>query len=339
MRLPPPGRTLTGGGEARYTMKREKFLAAVGGAVALASARPAVAAAESDIVLETPTGSIAGTLTLPASRANQASVVLLIAGSGPTDRDGNNPLLAGKNDALKLIAVALADKGVASVRFDKRGIAASAKAGPAERDLRFDTYVEDAAGWIRLLRADRRFARVVVAGHSEGALIGTVAARHVHVDALVTLEGAGSPAGETVRRQLRGKLPPDDLARADQILTDLEAGRTVSAIPDALQPLFRESVQPYLISWFKYDPAAELAGVRAPVTIVQGSADVQVSNADADLLSNAVPSARRVNVDGMNHVLKRAPDTSSQEAILRGYTDPSLPVEPAVIDALARAAA
>jgi pimeloyl-ACP methyl ester carboxylesterase len=319
-------------------MKRVAFLAAAGGAVALAATRASGASAESDIALDTPTGSIAGTLLLPASKSTSLPTVLLIAGSGPTDRDGNNPLLPGKNDALKLLAEALGARGVVSVRYDKRGIAASKAAGRLERDLRFDAYVEDAVGWIRLLRAKRPSSHVVVAGHSEGALIGTVAARRAPVDALVTLEGAGLPAAAVLRKQLRGKLPPDIFARADQILADLEASRTVSTVPDSLQPLFHESVQPYLISWFKYDPAAELAAVRAPITIVQGSADVQVSNADADVLSKAAPSARRVNVDGMNHVLKHAPDTSSQEAILRGYTDPSLPVEPAVVDAIAAAA-
>jgi len=113
-------------------------------------------AAEQAIELETKTGTIKGTLTLP-SASSQVPVVLLIAGSGPTNRNGNAPVAAGRNDSLKMLAASLADLGVASVRYDKRGIAASSAAGPAESDLRFDNYVQDAASWVTKLARDSRF--------------------------------------------------------------------------------------------------------------------------------------------------------------------------------------
>jgi len=317
---------------------RSKFLALTGGAAA-ACALPARAfGAESNLTLQTATGSIFGTLSLPAS-AKGVPVVLLIAGSGPTDRDGNNPMLPGKNDSLKLLAPSLAARGVASLRYDKRGIAASAAAMTAEKDLRFDTLVDDAAAWVALLARDPRFSRVAVAGHSEGSLIGMVAAQRGSVAAFVSLEGAGRPADAILHEQLRPALPPAVLTQADAIMAQLKAGNLYTgAIPAGLGALFRPSVQPYLISWLKYDPAAEIGKLRIPATIVQGTADVQVTMADAEALKRGDPSAQLVVVQGMNHVLKYAPDVSSQAAILAGYSDPKLSVAPQVIAAVASAA-
>jgi pimeloyl-ACP methyl ester carboxylesterase len=318
---------------------RPKFLALTGGAAAAcAIPLPAFAAAESDLVLHTATGSIYGTLMLPAS-AKPCPVVLLIAGSGPTDRDGNNPLLPGKNDALKLLATAMASRGIATLRYDKRGIAASAAAMTAEKDLRFDTYVDDAAGWAALLARDTRVSRITIAGHSEGSLLGMIAAQRGAVAAYVSLEGAGRPAYTVIREQLRPALTPELLTQADTIMASLNAGTVYTgAIPPELQALFHASVQPYLISWFKYDPAVEIGKLKMPVTIVQGTADVQITMADAQALKSGAPKASLVVVPGMNHVLKISPDVSSRAAIIAGYTNPALPVAPPVIEAVASAA-
>jgi pimeloyl-ACP methyl ester carboxylesterase len=317
-------------------MKRSTFLAASGGALAMTSFPYAARAADSQIVLQTPTGSIFGTLTVPAS-APPYPLVLLIAGSGPTDRDGNSA--AGlHSDAYKLLAAALAKDGVACVRYDKRGTGQSAAAAPPESGLRFGMYVDDASAWVKMLRADKRFSSLTIAGHSEGALIGTIAAQSAPAHALVLLDGAGRPAPAVLREQLKPKLPPELYAAADAAITQLQDGHMVADTPPQLNALFRPSVQPYLISWFKYNPAAELAKVRVPVTIVQGTADVQVTMADAKALAHAARGAKLVVVTGMNHVLKHAPDISSMQAILQGYNDPSLPVEPKVVAALEEAA-
>jgi len=316
-------------------MKRSTFLAS-SAASAAAIGFPLTAFASADMTLVTPTGKLFGTLELPATPGSPP-VVLIIAGSGPTDRDGNSPALPGKCDTLKLLALGLASRGVASLRYDKRAIAASAGAAVREEDLRFDTYVDDAVRWIGALREQRRFSRVVVAGHSEGSLIGMLAVVRANADGYVSLDGPGRPIQAVLREQFSspGAAAVDPGHQAGRILDELLAGRTVSDVPPGLMPAFHPSVQPYLISWFKYDPAREIAAVRVPAAIVQGTADVQVRRVDADDLHAALPSARFVVVEGMNHVLKHAPDTSSQAAILAGYTDPSLPVEPVVIDTVA----
>lgn len=318
-------------------LRRSDFLIATAGFGAVLSlSNLAALAAESDIALHTATGTIAGTLSMPSGGKGAVPVVLIIAGSGPTDRDGNNPLIPGKNDALKLLAAGLAGRGIASVRYDKRGIGASSGAMKSENMLRFTDYADDATGWINMLRADSRFSKIIVAGHSEGALIGTIAAQRPDISGLASLEGAGRPAAVILRQQLQQNLPRALNAQADAVLTQLQNGKLYTAgLPSSLQPFFRPSVQPYLISWFKYDPAIEIGKVRVPVTIVQGTADMQVSMADAQALQRGNPSAKLVVVDGMDHVLKHAPDTSTQAAILAGYSDPALPVDPKVVDAVA----
>ncbi|HET9095674.1 MAG TPA: alpha/beta hydrolase, partial [Candidatus Baltobacteraceae bacterium] len=205
-------------------------------------------------------------------------------------------------------------------------------------NVTFETYVDDAAGWVKLLALDKRFSSITIAGHSEGALNGTNVAERLPVHAHVLLEGAGRPAPVVLREQLKPKLPPALFVQSDAVIAQLQAGHTVANPPPELSALFRPSVQPYLISWFKYDPAAELAKVRVPVTIVQGTADIQVNMTDAQALKHALPGAKLAVIDGMNHMLKYYPDHSTLQAAMKGYEDPSLPVDAKVVAAVENAA-
>ncbi len=322
-------------------MNRSTFLTVAAASAASGAPLRAIAQTAEDANLTTPSGTLYGTLERPPGNA-RVPVVVLLAGSGPVDRDGNAPVPGAHFDTLRRIALALADRGIASVRYDKRGIAASAAAGAKESDLRYDMYVGDAVGYVRMLRERGAFTRVAIAGHSEGSLIGMLAAVQANVDGYVSLEGAGRPLSALLREQLHagkvGSLSPELLAESDRIIDELSAGRLVPDAPPALGLLFRPQVQPFLISAFKYDPAKEIAKVRCAAAIVQGTADIQVSLADGQALHAALPSARYVVVDGMNHMLKHAPDTSSREAILAGYLNPAVPVEPAVIETIAAVA-
>ncbi len=288
---------------------------------------------EQPIRLETSTGAIHGTLLLPGG-PGEKPVALIVAGSGPTDRDGNSALISGANNSLKLLAEGLAEHGIASVRFDKRGVGASRAAGPAESELRFDTYVDDAAAWARLLGSDPRFSTVTVIGHSEGSLVGMLAAQRARVDALVSLAGIARRASDVLRDQLRPQLTPELWQANERILAELEAGRTTDAVPGALLALYRPSVQPYLISWFRYVPAAEISRLRIPTLIAQGTTDIQVGVGEAQALKAARPDAELLVVEGMNHVLKLVP--AAPEAQRASYSDPTLPVAPALLDATAR---
>lgn len=271
--------------------------------------------------LATPTGELHGSLLLPKS-AEPVPIALLIAGSGPTDRDGNNP--AGRNDSLKRLAQALARRGIASLRYDKRGVAASHGAAPDERALSVEGYAADAAAWGRKLKSDPRFSRLVLVGHSEGALIASLAAEQAGGDALVVIAASGRPIDEVLLEQLSSRLPPPLLAFSAALIEELKAGRMHEEIPEPLQVLFRPSVQPYLISLFRQNPAAVFTRLRIPALIVQGTHDIQVGREDAEALKTARPDAELALIEGMNHVLRIVPaDTQRQ---LASYDDPDLPL-------------
>ena len=273
--------------------------------------------------LTTATGIIHGTLDLP-SGIGPFPIALIIAGSGPTDRDGNSAMLAGKNNSLKMLAQSLAAANIASLRFDKRGIAASAAAGPKEADLRFENYVDDAAAWVEQLRHDKRFSTVTIIGHSEGALIGAIATARTHPNAFISVAGVGRSAGLVLREQINSKLPAPLFQANENILRELEAGRTTEDVPPALKSMYRASVQPYLISWFKYNPVEVVRSIKEPILICQGTTDIQVAVEEAEALKKAAPTAKLVIIQGMNHVLKTVPaDTVKQTA---SYSDPALPI-------------
>lgn len=300
---------------------------------ALVSASASLFAADQAIELETPTGVINGTLTMPPG-GSKSLVVLVIAGSGPTDRDGNTPMAAGRNDSLKLLASALRENGVASVRYDKRGIAGSRGAARAEFDLRFEDYVRDAASWVTKLAKDSRFTGVVVLGHSEGSLIGLLASQLSPAAAFISVAGPAEKAPSVLRRQLQGRLPPELAVRNEEILQSLEAGRTASEVPQSLSVLYRPSVQPYLISWFKYTPTDEVAKLRVPCLLVQGTTDIQVAVSDAELLHAANKTCSLKVVAGMNHVMKQVPPDRQKQ--IASYGDPTLPLDAELAQALAQ---
>jgi uncharacterized protein len=257
---------------------------------------------EEPLELSTDRGKLSGTLALPEGKAPWP-VVMLIAGSGPTDRDGNSALLPGATGYLLRLAHALAAQGLASLRYDKRGVGASVHPGLREHDLRFRHLVDDAVALARPLHADGRLRELVLLGHGEGALIAALAAQDARACALASVAGAGMRASQLIRRQLLGRLPePLELA-ALAVLETLEAEHTVEDPPELLTLLFRPSVQPYLISWFRYDPAEVLEDLPLPVLLVHGTGDQQVATEHARLLHAARPDARLLLVPDMDHAL------------------------------------
>ncbi|WP_397448890.1 alpha/beta hydrolase [Pseudomonas sp. NA-150] len=274
------------------------------------------------VTLDTGTGELFGTLVLPKSDT-PVPVVLIIAGSGPTDRDGNNPD-GGQNDSMKRLAKILAKHNIASLRYDKRGVAASTAATPDERNLTLDRYVADAAAWGQQLKADPRFGPLIVLGHSEGALVASLSAEQAGAAAVISIAGTGRPVDQVIREQLQYRLPPALLQRSDQLIDSLKAGHTDDNVPAPLQVVFRPSVQPYLISLFRQDPAAAFGKLQVPALIIQGRHDMQVGVGDAELLHTAKPDAELALIDGMNHVLRIVPNDLKRQ--LASYKDPQLPL-------------
>jgi uncharacterized protein len=290
--------------------------------------------ATGELVLNTPTGKLSGTLELPIG-SGPFPVALMIAGSGPTDRDGNNASGLQTN-AYKLLAEGLAKNNIASLRFDKRGIGKSSSAASSESDLRFETYVNDAVSWLGLLGKDPRFSKRFVIGQSEGSLVGMLAAQQAEIAGFVSIAGAGRPIDQILLEQLKPQLSSDQLEECRRIMDELKAGRTVANPAEKLpaqltNALFRPSVQPYLISWFKYDPALEIAKLKFPSLIIQGTTDIQIGIYDAERLASAI-SQKPVLIDGMNHVFKNATlEPASQNST---YTNPDLPLVPKLFEVI-----
>lgn len=282
----------------------------------------APSAVQRQVSVDTENGKLYGTLMMPRSD-KPVPVVLIVAGSGPTDRDGNNPE-GGRNDSMKRLAVILATHNIASVRYDKRGVAASKAVTPDERNLSVERYVADVQLWARALKANTRLGPLILLGHSEGALVATLAAKKAGAAALISVAGTGRPVDQVLREQFQERLPPELLQRSNQLLDELKAGKTDDNVPSELEVVFRPSVQPYLISLFRQDPAAAFGALNIPALIVQGRNDIQVGVGDALLLQKAKPDAELALIDGMNHVLRIVPDDLQQQ--LLSYRNPTQPL-------------
>ena len=285
---------------------------------------------EEEITLKTKTGDIKGSLLVP-SNSEKVSVVLIISGSGPTDRNGNNPNMT--NNSLMMLANELKKNGIASLRFDKRGIGESSSSGMQESDLRFENYVNDVKGWVDLLKESNKFSKIIVLGHSEGSLIGMIASQKAEVEKFISVAGAGNSAGDIIREQLKAQ-PAVVLNQSLPIIEKLENGEREENVPQMLYALFRPSVQPYMISWFKYDPQIEIAKLNKPVLIVQGTTDIQVSVLDADKLASANNKAQKQIIEGMNHILKEAEMDRLKN--IQTYSMPDLPLKKPLIEIIVK---
>lgn len=293
-----------------------------------------VHAVEKNIILTTPTGDIHGVLLMPDVE-QPCPLVIIIAGSGPTDMDGNTIGSNIRNNSLKMLAEGLEAKGIASIRYDKRGIGKSQAAVTSEEELRFEHYIDDAAAWADMFSGDERFCTIAIAGHSEGSLIGMVAAQKSSaVKAYISIAGCGRPAYEVLEEQLERQ--PEQVQReAAAINKELCEGRTVENVPGYLAALYRKSVQPYLISWFRYDPAKEIAKLKIPVLILQGDKDLQVGTKDAEKLYSARIFSSFYIIEGMNHVLKHC-ESNEMLGQLDAYQNPTLPIKYELIEHIAR---
>lgn len=266
-------------------------------------------------------GIINGYLSTPNTK-DPVPVVLFIAGSGPTDKDGNQmPNII--TNCYKQLADSLATAGIACLRYDKRGVASSSAALTDESLVTFDTYVDDAVGIAKQLKEDKRFSSVYILGHSEGSLIGILAAQKTPVAGLISLAGIGNSADKIIVRQLAAQSEELSL-KAAFIMDTIAKGKTVTNVPEDLAPIFRPSMQPYLKSWFKYTPANEIAKVQSPILILQGSTDLQVNEDEAQMLKSGNTKATLKIINGMNHVLKMS--KMDRESNLATYNAPSLPI-------------
>ena len=284
------------------------------------SQQSALTSQEDTVSITRDGGRLYGSMIIP-DKKGKSPVSLIISGSGPTDRNGNNPMMI--NNSLKMLADSLVVAGIASVRYDKRGVAASMGAGISEIDLRFEDYVKDVIAWVEFIKGDNRFSNVVIIGHSEGSLIGMIAASEISLDGFVSIAGPGESADLTIKRQLQAQ-PQFIQDQLNPKIDSLKKGLIIGEVDPAYFALLRPSVQPYLISWFNYDPQIEIKKLKIPVLILQGDTDIQVRTEDAEMLRTATQNAKLVIIKGMNHILK--PSSLDRQENIATYSDPDLPI-------------
>ena len=294
----------------------------------------ALAAVTVEVTVPGPKGDLAGTFV---DAGKGSPIVLIIPGSGPTDRDGNNPL-GVKAAPYRLLAEALAAKGVSTVRADKRGMFGSKAAIVDANAVSIADYASDAHQWVDALRKRTGAKCVWLLGHSEGAIVALAAGQQPQgLCGLILVAGPGRKLGAILREQLRAN-PANAplLPQAMAALDSLEADKTVdtTAMPAPLMPLFNAKVQPFLIDLLSQDPAKLAAATRLPMLIVRGGKDIQVAAADLDALHGARPDAVVLSPRNMNHVLKDVAG-DDRASNLATYADPDLPVDPALIDGIA----
>lgn len=276
-----------------------------------------------EIKIKVAEGTLVAALETPIQSTD--TVAIIVAGSGGVDKNGNSPGLV--NNSYKQLAESLANEGIATIRYDKRGIGENGGLLKDVKSLTIDDYVKDLESIVEYVRNEERFSKIHIIGHSEGALIGTLAAQNQTINSIILLAGAGRPIDEVLIEQLSAQLPDELLEESKGILNSLKKGQAVESVRDELQPIFSPSAQQYLISWIHYHPVEELGKLQTKKYIIQGDTDLQVTEKDRNALSTF--ASETITVDGMNHFLKAAP--VERNANLATYNAPELDLHPQIV--------
>lgn len=281
---------------------------------------------ETPVSVKILSGSISGTLAMPKNVTGKIPVVIIIPGSGPVDRDGNSAKTNLNTNTYKLIAEGLGKNGIASLRYDKRGVGESVTT-EKEENMHFDDGIDDAFTLINLLNEDKRFSKIILAGHSEGSLIGILAGTNENVKGLISIAGAGTPADQILTEQMKAQ--PEYFTRGiKKMLDSLRRGKIDKNVDPGLYSIARPSIQPYIMTWCRFDPAKEIKQVKVPALIIHGTTDLQVNVSNAEKLRKSKLTTVLL-INGMNHVLKEAP--IDREKNLATYKQPELPLKPELI--------
>ncbi len=280
---------------------------------------------ESELDIKQDKDSIFGTLLEPTS-INKPPLVILLAGSGPTDRNGNSSL--SQNNSLRFLADALAQQGIATYRYDKNTVRLLKKGTLKEEEVHFNQLITDAQTVVNFFKNKSAFSKIYIAGHSQGSLIGMIAAQN-NVDGFISLSGAGNSIDQVLKKQLLQQAPQLETS-ITQTLDKLKKGEKDPDFNPMLSSIFRLSIQPYLIDWMHYNPQLELKKLQIPILIINGDKDLQVAVEEARLLQKANPTASLKIIKNMNHILKEI--KGDIVANYASYTNPDLPVAPQLID-------
>ncbi|WP_299395769.1 alpha/beta hydrolase [uncultured Gelidibacter sp.] len=279
---------------------------------------------ETDLII---TKWIDGSLMVP--NAGSDVLAIIIGGSGPTDRDGNQNF--AKTNNLKKLAKELAHNGIATFRYDKR-IVKQIKMRSVDPNIKFDDFVSDAIAVVNYFKTKQQFKHLYIIGHSQGSLIGMLAAQK-DVDGFISLAGAGQSIDAVIIDQVEKTAPmfTEDSKRAFEVM---KSGKTTTDYPLALASIFDSSVQEFMMSWMKYDPAAVIKTLEIPVLLINGTKDLQVSTSEAELLHKASAQSELKLIDNMNHVLFIIQGDDQENA--KSYNDPNGKVSDTLINSIVK---
>ena len=264
--------------------------------------------------------------TLLESVESNSVLSIIISGSGPTDRDGNNISL--KSDYLKMLAEGLFENGISSYRYDKRGVGNSIGNIKSGDEVKFSDFINDAISIINHFRGTNKFKKVVVIGHSEGALIGMIASRLI-ADSFISIAGAGEDYLTLIQRQLSNRAPFVK-SMSDSIIEQLRNNKIVDTVSPLMNNLFNPSNQRFLIDANRYKPVEEISKLDIPVLIVQGTNDIQIEVTDAQMLDEAAIKSRLEIIKGMNHVFRQASENYLLN--MQTYGNPDLPIDNSLVN-------
>jgi pimeloyl-ACP methyl ester carboxylesterase len=267
---------------------------------------------------------IHGTLFQSDKESNQLAII--IPGSGPTDRNGNQHQL--ENNSLRFLAEGLASHKINAFTFDKAFF--HDKTFDSSKMV-FENMVEDVSLLVHYFQSENPKTKIILVGHSEGSLVGILVAQKQKVDYLVSLAGTGVSIDETITSQIE-KQAPFLVNDTKAVFAELKNGQIVEDFYPMLASVFNKESQPFLISWMKYNPQLEIKKVNTRTLLVQGTKDLQVRVEDANLLKSAKPNAKLVILENMNHVLKEIKGDDTEN--MTSYNQPDLPLHPQLVSSI-----
>ncbi|WP_299115871.1 alpha/beta hydrolase [uncultured Winogradskyella sp.] len=269
---------------------------------------------------------IDGTLLTP-NESEKPTLVIIIAGSGPTNRNGNQNFQ--KNNSLKKLAESLTNNGIATFRYDKR-IVKQIRKGKVDKNLKFDDFVNDASDVISYFKKNDDYSKIYILGHSQGSLVGMLAVKD-EADGFISLAGAGQNIGDVIVTQVTN-MAPQLGEEAKKIVDKLKQGETVTDYPNALASVFNTDIQHFMINWMQYNPTEIIETLKTPILIINGTKDLQVSENEAKLLKAANDKAQLKIIENMNHVLFEIKGDDLENS--KSYNESFRPISSELIDTI-----
>ncbi|MDX6746870.1 alpha/beta hydrolase [Polaribacter sp. PL03] len=264
-----------------------------------------------------------GTLTFSEEKI---PLIIWVHGSGPVDRNGNQPAQNIKANYIKQFRDAVNKQNIAFFSYDKR--TANKNNGLFLKNTKVIDFALDAEEVINYFKEENRFSKIILIGHSQGSLIALLASKNV--DKYISLAGAGETIDKTIVKQISKNNLTLGEAAQQQFDTLRKKGK-IDVVNPFLMSVFAKQNQPFLYSWLQLNPIEEIKKLTIPVLIINGDKDLQVKIEDAKALHAAKPASKLVIIENMNHVLK---DIQKDEDNLASYYSSEFPISEKLIETI-----